>query len=408
MAKNDELDWDQAVPGAPWPAIAFEKRPWARSGQELGSRRQLRRITNEYAAAVPPLIAHASVDLEPEVLAAADEASHALARFDAETGLTTVPFAAILLRTESAASSEVERLTASAKQIALAAIGASRSDNARPVVANVRAMDAALQVSDHLDEESVISIHDALLRDSAPQFVGRWREEQVWIGGGTLSPHDAEYVAPHHDRVPRLMSDLLDFADRTDVPVLPQAAIAHAQFETIHPFPDGNGRAGRALIHSLLRRGGLTENVTIPVSAGLLRDPRSYFAALDAYREGDVDAIVHAVANATFSAIQNGYLLVADIRSARERWAGEIRARVDSSVHRAMDVLLAQPVVTVDTLRERLGVSDVTAGNVIGRLWDAGILVKISGNARYRIWHAPDITDALDTFAARARRGRSR
>ena len=263
-----------------WPEVTFEEHSWARSGHELTSRRQLRRIRGSYQAAVPPFIGRLPVTLEPEVLTAADEASHALARFDAQAGEVVAPFAEILLRTESASSSEVENLTASAKQIAFAATGESETPNARLVVANVRAMNAALALGDALDESSILAMHDALLRESAPHFVGDWRHEQVWIGGGAWSPHDAVFVPPHHDRVPALMADLLDFASRDDVPILAQAAIAHAQFETIHPFPHGNGRTGRALIQAMLRRGGLTRSVTVPVSAGLLRDTGAYFTAL--------------------------------------------------------------------------------------------------------------------------------
>lgn len=406
MANDLSTDWRTALPGEPWPAIGHEIRPWRRSGDEIASRRQIRRITGDYLAAVPPLIARASIELEPDVLAGADEAGHALARFDAEAGRIAAPFSAILLRTESAASSEVENLTAGAKQIALAEIGASRSDNAQLVVSNARAMTAAIRLSDDLDENAVIEMHDALLRDSAPHMVGRWRTEQVWIGGGALSPHGAAYVAPHHDRVPRLMSDLMVFAERTDVPIFVQAAIAHAQFETIHPFPDGNGRTGRALIHAMLRRGGLTRNLTVPVSAGLLGDPPSYFAALDDYREGDVDAIVAALTNAAFAAVRNGERLVQDIRHVHDEWRDAVRVRSDSSVIPAMELLLTQPVITIPSLARALDISDVAATSAINRLTDAGVLSQISGRARYRIWHAPAVSAALDAFAQRARRGR--
>lgn len=389
-----------------WPALTYEDRPWRRVADEVGSRRQLRRIHREYRASVPALISRIRVELEPEVLAAADDASHELARFDAEAGSITAPFSSILLRSESASSSEVENLTAGAKQIALAELGASRSENARLIVANTRAMEAALRLSTDLDEDAVIAMHDALLSESNPAIVGRWRDQQVWIGGGSLSPHDAAFVPPHHDRVPRLMTDLLDFAERTDMPVLAQTAIAHAQFETIHPFPDGNGRTGRALIHAMLRRGGITRNVTVPVSSGLLHDPQSYFDALTDYRAGDVDAIVHSLTNASFHAIANGRVLLNDIRAARERWETAVIARADSSAHRAKDVLMGTPVITTASLASRLGVSDVAAANAIDRLVDAGVLTKAAGSARYRIWQATEVIAALDAFAGRARRGR--
>lgn len=376
------------------------------SGTEVGSRRQLRRAAGDYRAAVPPFIARAEVALEPEVLAAADEASHAIARFDAEAGAFIAPFPAILLRSESSSSSEVERLTASAKQVALAEMGASRSENARLIVANTRAMDAAISLSENLDDDTVIAVHAALLNESALHYVGHWRREQVWIGGGPISPHGADFIPPHHDRVPELMRDLLDFVDRTDVPILAQAAIAHAQFETIHPFPDGNGRTGRALIHAMLHRGGLTRNLTVPVSAGLLHRPNAYIEALSDYREGDVNAIVHALTNASFAAISNGARLVADIKDIRSSWSDIVRARSDSAVHRLLDLLLGHPVITAAAAATALGISDVAAGAAINRLADSSILTKAAGGSRYRIWQAGEVLDALDAFAERARRGR--
>jgi Fic family protein len=352
------------------------------------------------------------VELAAETVALADDASQELARFDAEAGMITAPFASILLRSESASSSEVENLTSSAKQVALAEIGESKSGNARLVVANVRAMTAAIAMSDRLDEDSILAMHEALLRDTLltgtpPEYVGRWRDQQVWIGGGSISPHAATFVPPHQGRVPDLMADVVSFARRTDVPVLVQAAIAHAQFETVHPFPDGNGRTGRALLQGMLRHGRLTRNVTVPVSAGLLRDTDAYFGALTDYRTGRPDAIVTAVAEASFAAVQNGRALVADIQAAAKRWDSQIIVRSDSSVHQVKAYLLRQPVVNTKTVAAELGISEVAAQGAIDRLVDADVLTKISAGQRNRIWQATEILTALDAFGARARRRRS-
>lgn len=389
-----------------WPKVGFEPRPWDTSGDEVASRRALRAARGDYQAAVPPMIAPLPVILSPDVLAVADDASRELTRFDGEAGLVAAPFASILLRTESASSSEVENLTSSAKQVALAEIGESRSGNARLVVANVRAMKAAIILAERIDESAIIEMHEALLADSAPAAVGRWRDEQVWIGGGSVSPHSAAFVPPHHDRVQPLMTDLIGFTERTDVPVLAQAAIAHAQFETIHPFPDGNGRTGRALIQAMLRAGRVTQNATIPVSAGLLHDLDGYFGSLNSYRAGNPDAIVAAVAEAAFAAINNGRKLVADIRAASGRWDGVVVARSDSSVHRLKEYLISQPVVNVTTVAAALGVSEIAAAGSITRLDESGVLTRASGGARNRLWQATEILDALDAFAARARRAR--
>ncbi|MGO3148272.1 MAG: Fic family protein [Leucobacter sp.] len=390
-----------------WPAIEYEAHPWMRSGDEAASRRALQHARGDYQAAIPASIATAQVSLPAETIALADDASQELARFDAEVGMFTAPFTSILLRSESASSSEVENLTSSAKQLALAEIGESKSGNARLVVANVRAMNAAIDLSDHLTEDSIITMHDALLRDTAPEYTGHWRKEQVWIGGGGISPHTATFVPPHHSRVSSLMADLVLFAQRTDVPVLIQGALAHAQFETIHPFPDGNGRTGRALLQGMLRHGRLTRNVTVPVSAGLLQDTGTYFNALTEYRAGNPAFIVSAVAKASFAAVQNGRALVRDIQAAAESWENRIIARSDSSAHRVREYLLRQPVINTRTVAEELNISEVAAQGAIDRLVDAEILTQISAGRRNRIWEATEILAALDAFGERSRRSRN-
>jgi Fic family protein len=238
------------------------------------------RHTGPYRAVVAPEIAELAHLLPGEVLALAEDASNAIARFDAEVGTEPAPFASVLLRSESASSSMIENLTSGAKSIALAELGSDEKTNATAIVGNVAAMRAALDLADHLDEGAILAMHRALLERTEPATAGKWRDEQVWIGGSTYGPHTADYIAPHPDRIPAAIADLVRFTQRHDIPVLVHAAIAHAQFETTHPFPDGNGRTGRALIHAMLRAKGLTRKVTVPVSAGLLSEPRHYFDTL--------------------------------------------------------------------------------------------------------------------------------
>lgn len=387
-----------------WPSISTESRPWSVNRQLPASRRQLRLASGDYQAAVLPEIAELDVHLSAEVSAAADDASAELARFDAELGIVAAPFAAILLRTESASSSEVEQLTSSAKQVALAELNASKSGNARLVVANVRAMTAALELAGSINEDAVIAMHHAMLGESAPQYTGKFRDEQVWIGGGAISPHAASFVPPHHDHVPALMTDLVQFCRRTDVPVLSHVALAHAQFETIHPFLDGNGRTGRALIHSMLRHGGLTRNVTVPVSAGLLQNTDAYFGALTEYREGNPDAIVSAMTDAVFYAIGNGRQLVAELREIAAGWEDTVRARRGSAAVRLRELLIRQPMVTTKLVSGELQVSEVAAQTAIDRMVESGALTQTNSFKRNRIWHAPEVFAALDRFGARARR----
>ena len=265
-------------------------------------------------------------------------------------------------------------------------------------------MQAVIDLANRLDEQAILDMHSTLLGQSQPEIVGRWRDEQVWIGGGHFGPHEALFIPPHASRVPAAMTDLLRFCQRDDVPVLLQAAIAHAQFETIHPFPEGNGRTGRALIHSLLRAKGTTRNVTVPVSAGLLTDVPSYFSALTSYRAGNPNVFIELVANATFIAINNGRELVSELRAAQTRWAALITTRRGSAPHRIAELLVRQPVIDSVVVQRELGIHASNALAAIEHLVDVGILAKVAGNHRNRKWAAQDVLKALDSFASRSGR----
>lgn len=203
------------------------------------------------------------------------------------------------------------------------------------------------------------------------------------------------------------IADLVRFAARDDLPALTHAALAHAQFETIHPFPDGNGRTGRALLHAMLRAKALTRSVTVPISAGLLTNTETYFTALTAYRAGDPTAIVLRVAEASFTAIDNGRRLVRDLRAVRQEWDRRIVARSDSATWRVADLLLRHPVVNSVLLAHELGIQANNAPRYIQPLEKAEVLVESTDRKRNRAWRAPEILEALDAFAARAGRRRN-
>ncbi len=391
-----------------WPAIGTQEQPWhSKISPVLVSARVRQRHSGTYRPALVPVITDQALVLPADVTTLAEDASVEIARFDAELGAEVAPFASVLLRSESASSSKIENLTSGAKSIALAELGSKDKRNATEIVGNVAAMVAALAIADRLDEDAILAMHAALLSDVQPEIAGRWRKEQVWIGGDSFGPQGAAFIPPHHDHLPALMADLVEFTRRKDLPLLSQAAIAHAQFETIHPFPDGNGRTGRALIHAMLRGHGLTKNVTVPVSAGLLTDTNGYFDALTAYREGDPAPIVEKLANASFAAAANGRQLVLDLRTVRRTWEDKIKARRGATAWQLADVLLRQPVIDTPTVARELGVTPQNALRAIRPLAAANILEEFTGFARNRMWQSREVLDALDDFAARAgRRGR--
>ncbi|GAB3218082.1 Fic family protein [Mycolicibacterium hippocampi] len=386
----------------------YEKLLWdapAEAGYGLADLRAAQRQAGEYEAAIPASIAELSVNLPAAVLADAEEASNEITRFDAELGDEIAPFSAVLLRSESAASSNIENLTASARAIAEAeALGDTSRRNAAQIVSNTEAMKAAVALADQLDENAILAMHSALMRVSDPTSAGQWRTEQVWIGGGSFGPRGADYIAPHHTRVLETIADLLDFTRRTDLPTLPQIAIAHAQFETIHPFTDGNGRTGRALIQAMLRHKRLTRQITVPVSAGLLTNTDAYFHALGSYREGDVAPIVARLSEASLLAVANGRQLVTELRSIREEWNSRITARRDSAIHRVADMLIKYPVINARFLQRELMIRTGNARRYIDPLAEAGVIIEFTDRARNRAWRAPEVLGALDAFAVRAGR----
>jgi Fic family protein len=398
------------------PPITFDDREWRPVDSGRYSRRELNRQTGPYKSAVPAVLADWQPEVEGGLGADVDEASRALADFDSFAARTLgsndpaiAPMSAILLRTESASSSQIENLTTSAKQLALAEIDESEKANAMTVIGNVRAMEAAIRLSRTIDESTVLAMHRELLRHQLgfEEHAGVLRDELVWIGDGNAGPREAQFVAPHHERIEPALADLIRFIERDDVPALVQVAVAHAQFETIHPFVDGNGRTGRALAQAMLRNKGVVSHTTIPLSAGLLVDTQTYFDALTAYRAGNAAPIVSRFAEAALFAAASGRTLVerlaAQLDDSRERMSG---VRAHAVAWKALPLLIGQPVVNAKYLKAQLGLNDVTVQRALELLTERGVLVERTGLRRNRVWQHPGILAVLDDFAADIRRAR--
>jgi Fic family protein len=389
-----------------WPPVKYEEVEWHADLDRSSSRREQLRARGPYTAAVPPFIAELSPSIPGPLAAEAADAQAALTAFDARIGEISAPFAAILLRTESASSSEIEKLTSGAKAIALAELGRRSGANAELIVANVRAMQSALELADDLSVDTAVAMQAALLQRHQPDLVGL-RAQPVWIGGGlSNTPHSAEFVPPRHERVGDLMRDVMMFAKRTDLLVMPHLALAHAQFETVHPFADGNGRTGRALVQAMLRHHRVTRSITVPVSAGLLARTGDYFDALTAYRVGDIEPIIEQFIAATWRSIDNADRLVTGLLQLRMEWESRVDARRGSGARRLLDLLASHPVIDVTRAAQLLGVAYTSAAAAIERLEAVGVLTPLSEAARNRAWQAPEVIELLDEFATRARRSR--
>jgi len=227
---------------------------------------------------------------------------------------------------------------------------------------------------------------------------GRLRTSQIWIGGRTDGPGGAEFVPPPEDLVPSLIDDLLAFCNRDDLPAVAQAAVAHAQFETIHPFADGNGRVGRCLVHTVLRRRGLAPRFVPPVSLVLAGDADAYVAGLTAYRRGDVDAWIAAFAAATSTAVARSREFGERVHATVARWRVEVRARRGSLAERTAAALPDRPILDARTLAAHLDCTPAAASQVLARFVAAGILTATTLGRRNRAWAARGVFELLNEF----------
>ena len=375
-----------------WPAVRREERRWSDGSRYLAST----------MAPIDRNTAHTSISAET-LLDAAD-AERAIVAFDADwrrrfgvMELGTVQ--GVLLRSEASSSSQIEHLTVGAAQLSVAVLGASRKLNATLVADNVAAMHTVADFAEHLDLATLEQLHSALMAHT--DLPSGPRRELVWIGTSSLSPAGADHVGVEPDEVEPLVQDLLAFAREPTSSPLAQAALAHAQFETIHPFVDGNGRVGRALIHAMVRRTGLVQHLTVPLSAGLLADTGRYLDALRRFQLGELDPVVRCVAEAARRGADQGRRLLEELVVVQDRLHEQYQGRAGSTAVRLLDTLLGQPAVNVRHVASALDVSDEAARTAIRALEDAGVLSKISTGSRNRVWVARAVTDAFDRVAAK-------
>jgi Fic family protein len=291
-----------------------------------------------------------------------------------------------------------------ARAEAKAGTGGKVPSTALEVLANIDAMILAVEEAtsdEHVQVARIIDIHKALMANAHNSgMAGRTRAEQNWVGGNDYNPCGADFVPPPHEEVGPLLDDLCAFCNENELPPLIQAAVAHAQFETIHPFTDGNGRTGRALVHVLLHRRALSPSYVPPISVVLSKNKERYIEGLTAYRDGNVNTWVEqfAVATAQAAALAEHYLREA--RSLQDLWRADLRSspqppRSDAAAWAVIDQLPGHPIVTVPVLVATTGRSKPAIGQAVDQLASAGILAPVSGGARNRAWEAAGLLDLL-------------
>jgi Fic family protein len=365
-----------------------------------------------YESFVPDELSAFDEPFSADLVGVVSDAETAVHRLNAHARPALAPLARLLLRTESIASSKVEGMQVDARDLARAEArlesGGKAGSTVGEILANIDAMEIAI---DHATGSSAVTLDDlvrihAALMATAPNahVAGLVRTDQNWIGGNNYNPCGASFVGPPPQEVPRLLEDLCAAINDDALPPVIQAGLVHAQFEVIHPFLDGNGRTGRALIHVVLRRRGLTPVYVPPISVVLAGDKGSYIAGLDAYAQGDVDAwlTTFAAATAQSAGLASSYL--ARVEALQDQWRAMLRTtanpRADSVAWALIDVMPAHPMISVPVAVAVTGRTKAVVNEALLQLETAGVVTRASQGQRNRTWEATGLLNLLADLEA--------
>ncbi|MBI8988690.1 Fic family protein [Corynebacterium meridianum] len=310
-----------------------------------------------------------------ELMAILSEADAALGRLD---GLgSIVKDVSLLIRpyqqAEAVASTRIEGTRATISDVLKSELSQSQnSDDTREVQRYLSASKLAYTLLESLpiSQRLICQVHADLMCDvrGAERNPGELRRSPVWIGGVSATLNTARFVPPVADELPALLTDWERYVneERNDIPVLIRAALMHYQFETIHPFLDGNGRMGRLLINLFLKSSGRLNEPLLYLSGYFERNRDRYYETLQAVREeGDVVPwlrfFLEAVRDQSIDAVERAQGLV----EVRERFREQARGSGKPNLYGLADILIGMPIVTVKKVQNELGISNQGARNVL-------------------------------------------
>lgn len=367
----------------------------------------------EYESFIPDELSHLKFQLEPRLAGLIADAEHAIRTLNEQGGTALAPLARLLLRTESIASSKVEGLQLGVRELARAEAAAESGDMpgpvAREVLANIDAMSLAVEQATEAPDfkvKEIAAIHRRLTENGPnPRIAGSIRTKQNWIGGNDYNPCGADFVPPPPEEVQRLLEDLCVAVNDATTPALLQAALVHAQFETIHPFDDGNGRTGRALVHVILRRRGLAPHFLAPISVIFARAKQRYIAGLTDFRGDKVAAWVEQFAVATWEATRLASAYVRDVRQLQNTWKdrlakSENAPREGAAAWAIIDILPAHPMISAPVAAVATQRAKASIYAAIGQLVSAGVLQPVSQNKRNRWWETTGLLQLISQLEA--------
>ena len=398
----------------------LQQRLW--TGEIVGLTRRDRRPC-PYEVYLPDRLHGRRFSLDGDVAAEVTRAETALTRLDASGSAlaNSEALARLLLRAESVASSRIEGLEVGGRRLlradAAQRLGVESPDvTSREVLGNINAMTWAVdsvKPGGDVNMEALLETHRRLLAGTRLEdHGGTVRTVQNWIGGSDYNPCSASFVPPPPEDVPDLIDDLIAFCNNDSLPALAHAAVAHAQFETIHPFVDGNGRAGRALVHMVMRRRGLGLRILAPVSLILATWSQDYIDGLSGTRHvghsdsseahAGINSWIALFASTCSRSVEDASRFEDRVRNLQIYWRERVgRIRRDSAVSLLIDALPAAPVLTTSTAAELIGRSFQATSIAVDRLVGAGVLMQVSIGQRNRAFEAHELVDEFTAFERR-------
>lgn len=192
------------------------------------------------------------------------------------------------------------------------------------------------------------------------------------------------------------MDDIISFSKREDINPIVKTALFHAQFETIHPFVDGNGRTGRTLIHRMLKAEQILLSVTLPVSSGLLANIDSYMSAIKEYQNGDPLPIIVQISEALKLAVNIGTKISEKIDKTLDRWLTRIDQRRNKNLVNLLYLLVENPVVNSQLASEKMGISIRTANNLLNKAKENQIIRQVGTERRGIYYQSDEIISIFD------------
>jgi Fic family protein len=353
------------------------------------------------------MIADVDIVLGSELVADLEAAMREISTLDGARGADLAALGTLLLRTESVASSKIEHVEASLDDYARALHGIRSNPSAVSMVAATTALSTMIDSVSHKDPielSAITSAHEALMRaepGEAPD-AGKLRTVQNWIGGSDYSPRGALYVPPPHETVQTYMDDLIVFANRRDLPALVQAAVGHAQFESIHPFTDGNGRIGRALINTVLRRRGATTRFVVPLASALVAHRDRYFDVLNDYRAGDLGPLIATFASSSRIAAAESQVTADRLDDVPRQWREIVGpTRRGSAAAKLLSLLPSNPILSAEDAVSLIDAPRSSVFTAVNRLRDASVLRPLTDRKRNQVWGASLVLDELDDLSVR-------